>query len=59
MIPPPPWAACANPSPLLWEEYFANIQLEPAMAQLEAILSHPITSYMGEEADLHLTTTSF
>ena len=28
------------------------------MAQLEAIPSSPITSYMGEEADPQLTTTS-
>ena len=28
------------------------------MAQLEAILSHPITTYMGAEANPHLTTTS-
>ena len=27
--------------------------------QLEDTLSHPIASYMGEEADPHLTTTSF
>jgi len=28
------------------------------MAQLEAIPSIPIASYMGEEADFHFTTTS-
>jgi len=27
--------------------------------QLEAVPSHPITSYMGEEAKPHLITTSF
>jgi len=27
--------------------------------QLEAISSHPITSYLGEETNTHLTTTSF
>jgi len=27
--------------------------------QLEAISSHPITSYLGEETDPHFTTTSF
>ena len=29
------------------------------MAKLEAIPSSSIASYMGEEADLHLATTSF
>jgi len=40
------------------EELFPNIQPESPMMQLEAIISNPITSYMGEEANPHLTTTS-
>ena len=35
------------------------LQPESPMVQLEAIFSHAITSYLGEEADPHLTTTSF
>jgi len=34
-------------------------QPEPPLVQLEAILSHPIASYAGEEVNPHLTTTSF
>ncbi|KAK4831149.1 hypothetical protein QYF61_015452 [Mycteria americana] len=32
---------------------------KPLLKQLEAISSRPITSYLGEETDPHLTTTSF
>ena len=39
------------------EEIFPNMQPESPMAQLEAIPSCPITSYMEEEADPHLSTT--
>ncbi|KAK4806930.1 hypothetical protein QYF61_012651 [Mycteria americana] len=38
---------------------FPNIQSKPPLVQLEAISSHPITHYLGEETDPHLTTTSF
>ncbi|KAK4821747.1 hypothetical protein QYF61_000808, partial [Mycteria americana] len=38
---------------------FPNIQSKPPLAQLEAISSCPITCYLGEETDPHLTTTSF
>ncbi|KAK4832426.1 hypothetical protein QYF61_023105 [Mycteria americana] len=41
------------------EEKFPNIQSKPPLVQLEAISSHPITYYMGEETDPHLSTTSF
>ncbi|KAK4816629.1 hypothetical protein QYF61_019328 [Mycteria americana] len=41
------------------EEIFPNIQSKPPLAQLEAISSCPITCYMGEETDPHLSTTSF
>ena len=39
-------------------EVFTNIQLESPPAQLEAIPSSPIASYMGEEANSHLITAS-
>ena len=42
----------------LREELFPNIQPESPLVQLEAIPSSPIASYMGEEADPHLTITS-
>ncbi|KAK4806152.1 hypothetical protein QYF61_001075 [Mycteria americana] len=41
------------------EEIFSNIQSKPPLAQLEAISSRPITCYLGEETDPHLSTTSF
>ena len=34
------------------DEVFPNVQPESPLAQLEAIPSSPITSYMREEADL-------
>ncbi|KAK4830748.1 hypothetical protein QYF61_013198 [Mycteria americana] len=41
------------------EEFFPNIQSKPLLEQLEAIASHPITCYLGEETNTHLTTASF
>ncbi|KAK4811237.1 hypothetical protein QYF61_022134 [Mycteria americana] len=41
------------------KEIFPNIQSKPPLTQLEAISSHPITHYLGEETDPHLSTTSF
>ena len=46
------------PDHSLSEELFPNIQAESPLAQLETIPSSPITNYMGEEAYLHLTTSS-
>ncbi|KAK4815422.1 hypothetical protein QYF61_001410 [Mycteria americana] len=43
----------------LGEEKFPNIQSKPPLAQLEAISSCPITCYLGEETDPHLSTPSF
>ncbi|KAK4830416.1 hypothetical protein QYF61_010947 [Mycteria americana] len=43
----------------LGEEKFPNIQSKSPLAQLEAISSCPITCYLGEETDTHLSTTSF
>ncbi|KAK4823681.1 hypothetical protein QYF61_005652 [Mycteria americana] len=41
------------------EVKFPNIQSKPPLVQLEAISSHPIACYLGEETDPHLSTTSF
>ncbi|KAK4828712.1 hypothetical protein QYF61_000550 [Mycteria americana] len=41
------------------EVKFPNIQSKPPLVQLEAISSCPITCYLGEETDPHLSTTSF
>ncbi|KAK4817052.1 hypothetical protein QYF61_026360 [Mycteria americana] len=43
----------------LGEVKFPNIQSKPPLVQLEAISSCPITCYLGEEKDPHLSTTSF
>jgi len=39
-------------------EIFSSILSKPPLAQLKAISSHPITSYLGKETNTHLTTTS-
>ncbi|KAK4814174.1 hypothetical protein QYF61_010006 [Mycteria americana] len=41
------------------EVKFPNIQSKPPLVQLGAISSRPITCYLGEETDPHLSTTSF
>ncbi|KAK4825284.1 LOW QUALITY PROTEIN: hypothetical protein QYF61_026129 [Mycteria americana] len=41
------------------EDIFPNIQSKPPLVQLEAVSSHPIVCYLGEETDPHLSTTSF
>jgi len=41
------------------EETFPNTQSKSPLMQLEAISSHPIASYLGEEIIIYLTTTSF
>jgi len=41
------------------KEIFHNIQPKPPLMQPEATSSHPIASYLGEETNLNLTTTSF
>jgi len=41
------------------KEIIPNIQSRPPPMQLEAIASHPISCYLGEETNTHLTTTSF
>jgi len=41
------------------KKFFPNIQSKPPLAQLEAIASHPIASYLGEETNPCLTTASF
>ncbi|KAK4831422.1 hypothetical protein QYF61_017553 [Mycteria americana] len=51
-----------QPGPMLdnpfSEEKFPNNQSKPPLAQLEAISSRPITCYLGEDTDPHLSTTS-
>ncbi|KAK4819936.1 hypothetical protein QYF61_015557 [Mycteria americana] len=41
------------------EVKFPNIQSKPPLVQLEAISSCPITCYLGEETNPHLSTASF
>ncbi|KAK4824684.1 hypothetical protein QYF61_017408 [Mycteria americana] len=52
-----------QPLPMLENPFsevtFPNIQSKPPLAQLEAISSHPVTCYLGEETDPHRSTTSF
>ncbi|KAK4827132.1 hypothetical protein QYF61_014526 [Mycteria americana] len=54
------WQVSPSSVVKIWrEEIFPNIQSKPPLAQLEAISSRPITCYLGEETDPHLSTTSF
>jgi len=46
------------PDHFFGEVVFSNTQSESSVAQLEATPSSPITCYLREEADLHVTTTS-
>ncbi|KAK4831267.1 hypothetical protein QYF61_016737 [Mycteria americana] len=52
-----------QPLPMLGNPFsevkFPNIQSKPPLAQLEAISFRPITCYLGEETNPHLSTTSF
>jgi len=41
------------------KEIFPNIQPKPPLTRLKAIASRPVTSYLGEETDTCLATTSF
>jgi len=41
------------------KEIITNIQFKTPLMQLEAISSHPIASYLGEQTNTCLTTTSF
>jgi len=41
------------------EEISPDIHSKPPLTQLEAVASHPIASYVGEETNTRLTTTSF
>jgi len=41
------------------KEILPNTQSKPPLMQLEAIASRPIASYLGEETNTCLTTTSF
>ena len=54
-----PWIDSSIPHYYFCEEFFPDNQSEPLLAQHKAITSCFIASYLGEEANLHLTTTSF
>ena len=41
------------------EEIFPNVQPEPPLMQLEAISCYSSTCYLGEETNVHLTTSFF
>ena len=43
----------------LGEEVFPNVQPESPLVQPESVPSSPIASYMGEEANPHLTQPAF
>ena len=58
VTPQPPWTARSNALPF-YQRNFPNIQPEPSLVQLEAIPSHSVTSYDGEEVGTHVSTTSF
>lgn len=47
--PPLPQAAVSVPDHPFSEEIFPNIQPKPTLMDLEAIFSHPVTCYLGEE----------
>jgi len=56
---PLPWQPVSVLGNPFSEEIFPNIRSKPPLAQLEALSSHPIACYLGEETDVHLTTPSF
>jgi len=41
------------------KDFFPNIQSKPPLMKLEAIASRLIVSYLGEETNSHLATSSF
>jgi len=41
------------------KNFFPNIRPKPALAQLEAIFSCPVTCYLGKQTNPHLATISF
>jgi len=43
----------------LSKEIFPDVQSKPPLMQLAAIASRPIAGYLGEETNIHLTTTTF
>lgn len=44
---------------LFREEILPDTQTKPPLIQTEAIASHLVTCYLGDEADTHHATTSF
>ena len=57
--PPSPWAACSSAWSLLVRGNLSKHPTWTSLVQLEAIIFHPITSYLGGVTDPHLATTSF
>ena len=47
------------PDHVFSKEIFPNIQSKSPLMQLEAIVSHPISSYLGEQTNTCLTAASF
>jgi len=41
------------------KKFFPNILPKPPVTQLEAVSSHPITCYLGEDSKTRHATTSF
>ena len=56
---PPPRTAYSVPDHSFSKDIFPNSQSKPPLMQLEAIASHPIASYLREDTNICLTTTSF
>ena len=54
IIPPTPWAACCNTTPLFQRRILPNIQPEPLPAQLKAITSCPIAHRITSSSELTL-----
>lgn len=59
VIPQLSWAACPVPDHPFSEETFPNVQFKLLLAQLEGIFSCPVTCYLSEEVNPHLTRIFF
>ena len=54
-----PGQPVSKPHHSSWKIFFPNILPRLALAQLESIISRPIASYLGKEANTYLSATSF
>jgi len=59
VTPPPPWQPIPAPDHSFREEILPHSQPETPLAQLQTTPSSPVARYVGEKADLHLTTAFF